>query len=375
MPHNPLSPPAVLASMADAIPTHAPDDTTSDVSASYEVVALFVHACMKNSGFVLLGFDEDKHEGAHAAKLAPRLDAKWNATFGAATFVYQNNTTNQVHALRVDRVGQLVEVRATTEGSDRVLRFSRPVRNVVSSSGLPIRISLKEDHSEDRSQLVDSLRRAFVSEDVMIDLAAALKTEIIQHLGEPGGTGKLNEDDRDAVENAQRELREQPLPPVLASRQDRHDKPAAQPDAAAPPDPFGAAPSRRSPPSGDFSPPGFEDPYDINRMPGGVGGVPGRNPFAIGSDDLYPAGLEPSAGLHPFLGPGSGLGPGQSGGGMHPTFDDPLFGGHQGQGGRNPAHPPGARWDPLGPPGPRFGGPGGGPGGYSSGPFGGGDII
>lgn len=61
---NPLAPTEVLAAMADAIPTHAVEDTTSDVSASYEVIALFVHACMSILGFRLLGFDEDKCDGA-----------------------------------------------------------------------------------------------------------------------------------------------------------------------------------------------------------------------------------------------------------------------------------------------------------------------
>jgi hypothetical protein len=35
---------------------------------------------------------------------------------------------------------------------------------------------------------------------------------------------------------------------------------------------------------------------------------------------------------------------------MHPTFDDPLFGGRGGQrGGYDPQAPPGARYDPVGP--------------------------
>lgn len=63
MPRDPLSPEAVLASIADAIPTHLPGDTTSDVGSSYEVLALFVHAAMTNLGFRLKSFDEDHHEG------------------------------------------------------------------------------------------------------------------------------------------------------------------------------------------------------------------------------------------------------------------------------------------------------------------------
>jgi hypothetical protein len=65
---------------------------------------------------------------------------------------------------------------------------------------------------------------------------------------------------------------------------------------------------------------------------------------------------------------------------MHPTFDDPLFGGGRG-GGYDLQAPPGSRYDPVGPgQGPPFGrggrgGPGGGMGGFGG--FGGfgGDII
>lgn len=60
---NPLSPPAILQSMTDALSTHEPNDTTSDLSSSHEALALFTHACMISLGFRLLGFDEDKTNG------------------------------------------------------------------------------------------------------------------------------------------------------------------------------------------------------------------------------------------------------------------------------------------------------------------------
>jgi hypothetical protein len=76
---------------------------------------------------------------------------------------------------------------------------------------------------------------------------------------------------------------------------------------------------------------------------------------------------------------------------MHPTFDDPLFRGQGGQGGYDPAAPPGARYDPVGPGdplrdncgGPRFPGGGFGGGGFGGrggppnpfGGYGGGDFI
>ena len=49
--------------MADALPTHAKDDTNSDLSSSYEAIALFCHACMVAVGFRLVGFSEGQKIG------------------------------------------------------------------------------------------------------------------------------------------------------------------------------------------------------------------------------------------------------------------------------------------------------------------------
>lgn len=101
--------------------------------------------------------------------------------------------------------------------------------------------------------------------------------------------------------------------------------------------------------------------------------MPGGSPFNIGHDDLNPPGLGPNDPLRgSFI--GGGLPRPGGGSGMHPTFDDPLFGGQggDGQGGYDPQAPPGARWDPTGPVGnPRFPGPGNGRGNQ---PFGGGGF-
>jgi hypothetical protein len=143
-----------------------------------------------------------------------------------------------------------------------------------------------------------------------------------------------------------------------------------------------AAPPRR--PAGDFPPPDFEDEYEVNRPPRGFGGLRG-SPLNIGHDDLNPPGLGPNDPLRgSFVGGGLPR-PGGMGGGMYPTFDDPLFGGRGGQGGGaygpggyDPQAPPGARYDPIGPGGaPQRGGNGrfpGGPGGLGGrppNPFGG----
>lgn len=105
-------------------------------------------------------------------------------------------------------------------------------------------------------------------------------------------------------------------------------------------DPLAAAPRRGQLPDGGFAPPGFDDEYDLNRpLRGMAPQFPGAgSPFGIGGDDLNPP--MPRNPFQPIGGGGGGFG------GMHPTFDDPLFRG-QGQGrGYNDQVPPGARYDP-----------------------------
>jgi PI31 proteasome regulator N-terminal len=58
MANNPLTPELILKNMAEALPTHHKNDTTSDMSSSYEAIALFSHACMIAVGFRLVGFKE-----------------------------------------------------------------------------------------------------------------------------------------------------------------------------------------------------------------------------------------------------------------------------------------------------------------------------
>jgi len=60
---NPLSTDNILKGMADALPTHAKGDTSSDLSSSYEAISLFAHACMVAVGFRLLGYGEERKNG------------------------------------------------------------------------------------------------------------------------------------------------------------------------------------------------------------------------------------------------------------------------------------------------------------------------
>ncbi|EFQ34724.1 PI31 proteasome regulator [Colletotrichum graminicola] len=372
---NPLTPQSILQLMADALPTHPKDDTTSDISSGYELPALLAHACMVSLKFRLLGFDEEKTIEEEIQSLAPRLPASWNAGYGSLRFVYAHKQSSMTFIIRVSKVGGKVEISGLAIGHDVIHRFDIITKDLVNSAKLPLRITLTEDGTEDRSDLVQKLKDAFVSESAITMLIDQFKTNIVQKLIPKLQVEGYEEspDDRDAAEGAQREGRAQAGRPG-------QPMPGDLPDPARPypiNDPL-AQPPRRPIPVGDFPPPDFEDEYEVNRPPRPLG-VPGRSPYNIGHDDLNPPGLGPHDPLRPHFIGGGGLPRPGGGGGMHPTFDDPLFGGQGGQGGGgyDPQAPPGARWDPIGPGGlPRHGGgrgnPFGGPGGFGG--FGG-DII
>ncbi|KAI1426885.1 PI31 proteasome regulator N-terminal-domain-containing protein [Xylaria sp. FL1777] len=382
MPTNPLSPSAILQSMTDALSTHEPHDTTSDLSSSHEALALFTHACMASLGFRLLGFDEEKTHEAQCHQLAPRLPANWNASFNTYAFVYAHQQSALRFVIKIDRMGGKAEIRGLAVQDERIARVELTIKDFVSNAALPVRITMTQDGTEDRSDLAPKFQNVFISESRMADLAILIKTNIVQKLLPSLQKEGYEEspDDAAAYEDAREAARRPPRQPVMPD-------PMPQPAQPYPyDDPLRPQP-RQPVPAGDFPPPDFEDPYDINRPRAPL--MPGRTPFGnIGADDLNPPGLGPHDPLRPGLGmPGGGL-PGLRGGrGMHPTFDDPLFGGEGGQGGEfDPQVPPGARYDPLGPGGlPRLGGRrpgggnypfGGGRGGFGGfGGFDGGDII
>ncbi|TGO12888.1 hypothetical protein BTUL_0080g00080 [Botrytis tulipae] len=381
MANNPLSPDSILHHMAEALPTHQKDDTDSDISSSYEAIALFSHACMIAVGFRLIGFAEGQENKAECAQLAPRLSSKWNSSFGSHSFLYAHSQSSMNYVVKIDRLGGKAEIRGIGLGDEKITRLEITARDYVSTSALPLRIPFTNDQ-EDRSDLKSRLKEIFISPPRIADLASLFKINIIQRLipslqkegyedsqqgvGESAGEASRVHDEREETQ-----ARRNPLP-----------NPTADPRLPAPARPYPyndplADPPRRPIPAGDFPPPGFDDELDLNRLrrPDPRGTI---SPFNIGHDDLHPAGLGPN---DPFPGSFTG-GAGARGlggiGGMHPTFDDPLFAG-QGQrlgGGRgvfNPQAPPGARYDPLGPgDGPQRGGGGRPPNpfmGYGDGDF------
>ncbi|OAX83502.1 hypothetical protein ACJ72_02137 [Emergomyces africanus] len=382
-----LSPPNIL----DRAATCLGNDNEAPPKNPWEAIALIAHACMIAVDFRLIGLEEDQRIEPQAP-LSP-LPKEWNANSTYA-FKYAHPQSSMQFLLKVTRLGGNAVIYALALGHDKTTSFDIPVKDYVSESSLPL-----SKHPEGQHQQASSLEHVFISPSRLNDLINLFKINVIQKLT-PGLQKESYEDDSSSRRERQRveEEEEQGLgQPVRQPRQpirdplrdDRYPEPAR-------PYPFDdplAAPPRRPVPTGDFPPPGFEDEYEINVPPRGFRPGIGHQPRRpdLGERDLYPAGLGPH---DPLVGH---FGPQRGGGGMHPTFDDPMFqprgggGGGGGGGGEfNPQIPPGARYDPIGPgdgppmgrgqggpgfPGGRGGFGGGFGGGAFGGGFGGGDII
>lgn len=358
----------------------------------YEAVALIAHACMIAVDFRLVGLGEDHNLGrspvsdstdgflltsAEISADHTSLPAEWN-TNDTFAFRYAHTQSETQYLLKVSRMGSNAVVFALALGDDRTSSFDVSTKDFISTSVLPL---------SDTENLTASLRDVFISPARLGDLISLFKINVIQKL-----VSGLHPEDYE--NQPSREI------PAEGRQHDAlRDDSLPQPARPRPlDDPLAAAPIR-SKPAVDFAPPGFEDEFEINNPPRylgglgvgpqGLGGGPSGlgdgpsglgAPGGIGSQDLYPQGLAPHDPFNGRMGPGYGSGSG----GMHPTFDDPLFGGQgTGSGRYDPRAPPGARYDPVGPGDPPVGrnrGPfgnngrgGGGFGGFGGG-FGG-DII
>ncbi|QSZ34596.1 hypothetical protein DSL72_006190 [Monilinia vaccinii-corymbosi] len=375
---NPLSPDSILNHMAEALPTHQKDDTNSDLSSSYEAIALFCHACMIAVGFRLLGFGEGHLNETECEQLAPRLSPRWNSSFGSHSFLYAHSQSSMQYVIKVDRLGGKAEVRGLGLGDERITRFEVVARDYISSAALPLRIPISNEQ-EDRSNLESKLKEIFISPSRIADLTSLFKINIVQKLIpslQKDGYEETRSEGQSEASRADDEREEQ------HARRSPPRNPLIDPNLPVPARPYPhndplADPPRRPIPAGDFPPPDFDDELDLNRPLRGMM-QPAGSPFNIGHDDLHPPGLGPNDPLRGSFTGGRGGGGMGGFGGMHPTFDDPLFGGQgqgemgrNGNGGFNPHAPPGARYDPLGPgDGPQRGGDGRPPN-----PFGGGDVI
>lgn len=358
-----------------------PPDEKPQLRNAFDGAALLTHACMLIVGFRLEGLGEDhqievKSEGTDVHSL-PR---EWNATSSYNySFRYAHSQSSLKYLIKISRLGGKLVVNGIGLGDDKVHTMDFPIKDFFSESSFPYTASPSKSQDENARAIQD----LFISAGRITDLGSLLKIQIIQKLA-PGLRKEgyeettTEEQGRPRGSRGSRDRETTPTPP----------DPLRNPRLAgrAPPRPIDYPPDHRPYPAGDFPPPGFDDEYEINRSwPRGNIGGPERRPLNIGERDLYPPGLGPNDPFRPLAG---GFAPGGGGtgrGGMHPTFDDPLFAGANrgGPRGYDPRAPPGARYDPVGPgeetpwggertPGALRGGFGGGGNPY---PYGRGDFI
>ncbi|CAI6276812.1 unnamed protein product [Periconia digitata] len=373
---SPLSADSLCTFMAASLPKSAEHQLKN----AYEAVALATHAGMIAVGFRLIGLGEDDRIEASADAQNPQpLPTEWNAT-NAYAFRYAHEQSSMEFLVKVSRLGGKAVIFGLAIGDDKTTTFDVTVKDYISENSLPVAV-VQDSSPEDLSR---KLQDVFISAGRLADFGSLLKLSIIQKLAP--GIGKHGQEDTNTHTRDETSSREQPQ----RGDAEQPRRPEADPEPARPypfNDPL-AVPRQPGRPLPEPIP-GFEDEYEVNGpLRGGL--RDDRFPAGIGHNDLYPPGLGPNDPLRPHLG-GQIPRPGGMGGGMHPTFDDPMFGGQGGYGGYDPMAPPGARYDPLGPGGgprdnrggPRFPGGGGfggmgGPGGRPPNPFGGfgdGDFI
>ncbi|KAL5601074.1 hypothetical protein BROUX41_005903 [Berkeleyomyces rouxiae] len=384
---------AVLQAMADSLPPHAKDDETSDMSASYEVIALALHAYLSMKGLRLHGESGTYYSGAHT----PQLPASWNGSFGSCSFTYTRAGDPVPISFAVERAPtdrNKVQIRGSVASRDQpcAVDVGAP-RDLVCSAALPLRIKIAQDtHEEDRSDLPAQLQALFVSDVAIDELLDKIERQIVQDLiSNAHNTPNADNDIKSSAETTTEPTPDSILPRLVDDPPASFTQPA-RPNPYPAPDVLDAPRNVPQPvPAGELALPGFDDEHEIQgplrplrplHAPPGLG-IGGRGGIGMGHDDLNPPGLGPQDPLRQSFVPGGGHGR-QTGGhrGMHPTMDELMFpdqnGEFSGSGDLfNPQVPPGARWDPTGPGGRpgrnngRFGGGGGG----GFGGFGGGPII
>lgn len=345
-------------------------DASPQIKNAYDAVALVSHAAMLAVGFRLVGLGEDhKLEAQSDGDSVQSLPSEWNVNSGSYAFRYAHSQSSMEYLLKVNRMGNKAIVMGMGMGDDKTCSFDVKVQDFISDGNLPASPTTDAASDPDAEDMIINI---FISIGRLSDLGSMLRISIIQKLI-PGlrkeGYEEQQTSSQDTAGSAAADQRQPRQPARDPLRDDRFPQPH-QPFPLA--DPL-AQPRRPMP----EPMPGFDDELETQRPL--RGGVPGAGAYPrIGDRDLYPAGLGPNDPLRGAGGPGFG---GMGGGGMHPTFDDPLFAGQGGRGGGfNPQAPPGARFeDPFGQGGARGGHPrGAGMGGRPPNPFGGfgdGDFI
>ncbi|KXL50054.1 hypothetical protein M433DRAFT_141413 [Acidomyces richmondensis BFW] len=352
---NPLSASSLSLHMARSLPKDA------QLTDAYEAIALAAHATFLTLGFRLVGLGEnDKIETLSDSANPSPLPAEWNSAKNSYAFRYKHDQGSTDFLLSITKMGNMAVITAMSTGDDQPRSFSVKVLDFVCDGKLPSTPVTEERSVEEAARTIAEM---FISNGRLSDFGSQIRVELIQKLlpklqegdyertrGEISSSGRYHgptsrREENNPIQDPLREDWDSPARPFPL-----HD-PQSQPQVPLP-EPI----------------PNFEDELETQRGPRGM--IPAGFP-RIGERDLYPQGLGPHDPLRGALGPD--LDP-MGGGGMHPTFSDPLFTG-QGQGRRDfdPRQPPGSRYDD---PGPGFGGMPGHPrgaglGGRPPNPFGG----
>ena len=352
------------ASLSHFMASSLPKNSSPQLKNAFDTIALAAHSSMLAVGFRLVGLGEDHRIEASSDPSNPQpLPAKWNESNGSYSFRYAHSQSSMQFLLKINRMANKAIIMGMGMGDDKTCSFDITARDYVSESSLPA-TPVSEGTSDDDAW--KGLTGIFISGGRMSDFGSLMRISIIQKLV-PGIYQKGYEESTEAQSSTRREP-----PPGREPERSNYDPLREDRDPPARPQPLHdplAQPRRPMP----EPMPGFEDEFEVLRPP--RGGMPGGGMPRYGDRDLYPQGLGPRDPLYGGVGPG--LGP-PGGGGMHPTFDDPLF---AGQGRRDPGYdpqaPPGSRYDPIEPGGgmhPRGAGMGGRPP-NPFGQFGDGDFI
>ena len=310
------------ASLAHMIRASLPKDASPQIKTSHEAIALASHASMMAVGFRMVGLGEDhKLETPSDRDDTQELPTEWNANAGHYSFRYKHSQSSMEYLLKANRMGNKVVVMGMGLGDDKTCSFDVKVQEFVSEGNLPA-TPKKEGTTDD--DVERAIQDVFISIGRLSDLGSLIRLNIIQKFAP--GLQKAGYEETPESSASQSRTQEQPRGadrPLRDPLREDRDPPAR-------PYPFTdplAQPRRPMP----EPMPGFEDEFETGRpgrrMPGGFPN--------IGERDLYPQGLGPNDPFRGGVGPGFG---GMGGGGMHPTFDDPMGPGPGGRGG----HPRGA---------------------------------
>ena len=292
--------------------------------------------------FRLVGLGEDHRIGrfsiynaqeqiSHLAEAASQgenpspLPAEWN-TLSASdyAFKYKHTQSSMEYLLKVSKLGGKAVIHGLGIGDDKVASLDVAVKEFVSESSLPFTARGEITASESLS----SLQGVFITAGRIGDFSALVKIQLLQKLI-PGLQKNGYQDSAEAASERHREIEQRRDVTAVLERRPTYIPPQDEMPPLAQPHPLAdplIAPPRRPYGGPDFEPPGFEDEHGVLRPPGGGA----RQPMNIGERDLYPPGLGPHDPLR-IGGPHGGFRGG--GGGMHPTFDDPMFGGRGNTGG------------------------------------------